>query len=291
MTAVPSYPERISKRLRLWWQKPRNYRDPRTYRDFLHQLRERNTMRSRHDPEEVWHCCRYWQRSLINKWNSREFAVRHGCRVPELYWVGRSPRKLPFGSLPERYVVRPTFSHSRRGVYVIWDGVDLLTGKPVRSEEMRRCLAGMVRRSVTGRILAEEFVAEPDAEPALPVEVKVHVFGGWIGAISVARRSIVPSQTRGRFYQADWSLFPEPMLAKGILDDPIPAPPFLEELREAGVRLGQAYGTYVRIDFLLAGNRIVFNEFSSTPCGGQCFTAFANEYFGRLWQKHCPDEV
>jgi hypothetical protein len=291
MTEVPTYPERISKRLRLWWQKPRDYRDPRTYRDFLHQLWELHTMRSRHDPEERWRCCRYWQRSLINKWNSREFAVRHGCRVPKLYWVGRSPRKLPFENLPDRYVIRPTFGRSRRGVYVICEGIDLLSGQAVRSKEMRRNLVGMVRRSVTGRILVEEFVGEPDSRPRLPVEVKMHMFGGHVGAISITYRSCVPGQTKRRFYQPDWVPFSDPIHAEGALADPIPAPPFLEELREAGTRLGRAYGTYARIDFLLTDGEIVFNEFSSTPCGGRCFTEFANEYFGRLWHENCPDEV
>jgi hypothetical protein len=59
-------------------------------------------------------------------------------------------------------------------------------------------------------------------------------------------------------------------------------------LLRAGKRLGRAYGTYVRVDFLVAGERVVFGEFSTTHVG---WTAFADEYFGKLWQESFPEAL
>ncbi len=56
MSDVPTFSERIHKRLRVWWQKPRDLRDPNTYTDFLHQLRGRSSRCSRDDSEENWRC-------------------------------------------------------------------------------------------------------------------------------------------------------------------------------------------------------------------------------------------
>ena len=44
------------------------------------------TWRSSADHDERWRCCDVWPRSLINKWNGREYAVKYGCKVPALYW-------------------------------------------------------------------------------------------------------------------------------------------------------------------------------------------------------------
>lgn len=71
MNDAPTFSERLSKRRRIWWQKPRNYRDRRTYTNFLHQIREHNVLHSRFDSDELWRCCSYWQRLLSNKFVSR----------------------------------------------------------------------------------------------------------------------------------------------------------------------------------------------------------------------------
>ncbi len=89
-----------------------------------------------------------------------------------------------------------------------------------------------------------------------------------------------------RFYTDSWEPFSDPIHRSYPLADPVPAPSWLPELLRAGKRLGQAYGTYVRVDFLVAGDRVVFGEFATHQ--GRGWTAFADEYFGRLWQETFP---
>lgn len=95
--------------------------------------------------------------------------------------------------------------------------------------------------------------------------------------------------TRCDFYSSSWEPFAEPINRYLPVLDPVPAPIWLPELSEAAKRLGQAYGTYVRVDFRVAGNRVVFGEFATAPPLG--WTAFADEYFGRLWQETFPEAL
>src|SRR5688572_18144727 len=85
----PTFSERIQKRHLLWYP-PTKLRSAQGCLDYLHRLKERVTRTDRNDSEETWRsCCKFWQRTLTYKLNSREFAQKYGCRVPELYWSGR----------------------------------------------------------------------------------------------------------------------------------------------------------------------------------------------------------
>jgi hypothetical protein len=174
--AVSVYSDRIKRRYELFW---------RTRRFGLHgKGRCLLTYLNRSDPIEKWHCCDLWQRKLANKWNAREFAVMHGCRVPELYWHGRRPERIPFDELPDRYVIRPTVGHSKRGIFLMADGVNLLDGRAYSPEELitriRRGLHALSRRQV----LVEEFLRPADRESQRPVECKGFMFGTRIAAIA-----------------------------------------------------------------------------------------------------------
>lgn len=310
MGATPSYSQRVARRLEVWWQKPRDYRNPATYLDYLHQLRERTTFRSQSDPEEAWHCCAHWPRSLINKWNSREFAQRHGSKVPELYWYGRNLGRVPFESLPERYVIRHTFGSGRKRVYVLSGDREVTLGRAVSVVEMRARLGGPFRNLFRGRLLVEEFVGgAPGGCCELPLECKLFMFGDVVGAIEVFRRSrrrlAPPSYTEGlgltehRCYSGAWEPFDDPFFREEYLrrsyghapaTDPSPAPDCLRDLLAEGRRLGLACGTPIRVDFLIGDKGPVFNEFATTPAIG-AFTPFADAYLGRLWQECLPDAI
>ncbi|MEJ7682262.1 MAG: hypothetical protein WKG06_31315 [Segetibacter sp.] len=69
------------------------------------------------DTMEKWKDVKNWQRKLSNKYNSREFARKHSCRVPELYWKGNNYTAIDFDNLPEHYVIRPTKGHSLKLVF------------------------------------------------------------------------------------------------------------------------------------------------------------------------------
>src|SRR5215212_1161545 len=133
---MDSFSRRLASRRRLWWARPRPSQ-PRAIPELLHRLRERRTFRSRDDPLEAWLCCGFWPRTLVNKWNGREFAARHGCALPALYWWGSNPARAPIESLPSRFVVRPVFGTDRRGVLVVAEGRELLRDQPLSPSDVR----------------------------------------------------------------------------------------------------------------------------------------------------------
>jgi hypothetical protein len=58
------------------------------------------------------------------------------------------------------------------------------------------------------------------------------------------------------------------------------------------MRLSEAIGTYMRIDFFDGAAGAVFNEFSSTPQVQTLpYTRHCDEMFGALWQQRFPEVV
>jgi hypothetical protein len=225
---------------------------------------------------------------LHYKWNAREFAQKHGCRVPELYWFGRRINRLPFDTLPEYYVVKPNSGYKRRGVYVMAAGRDLLSQATHTKTELAKRLRRVTGGPLGQPILVEEFIAD-DGEYQLPTEYKCHVFGETIAAIVVTHRSASRRDTRRQVYTPEWELFGDPMnmnFPPGRYIDP---PWCLNEMLTMAIKLGRAYGTYVRIDFYASKLGCVFGEF--TPFPSRKITPWLDAYFGTLWQESFPDKI
>jgi hypothetical protein len=259
-----------------------------------HWLRDKHTFRSREDPDETWRCCPYWQRTLLQKWNSREFAAKHGCRLPELYWYGGPFTRAPLESLPDSFVVRSVRGSGRRGVLVVSNGRELLRQQSATESVLRRRLSRLRRLRYPSRlsypttILIEEFVRDDDSGYRLPLEYKCHVFAESVAAISVTDRTSVKKATH-RFYTPGWESFHDPMnvgLPQAEIRDP---PACLEEMLRQASTLGTELQTYMRIDFFGTDRGCVFNEFSSLPGEGPDYTPYCEDFFGALWAERFPD--
>jgi hypothetical protein len=251
--------------------------------EYLHRLKERHTFRRREEADHHWRCCEHWQRTLIYKWNAREFAQRHGCRVPTLYWFGRNVSRLPFESLPEHFVVKPNLGFSRSNVYVMANGTDLLRQAAVTSQQLAAALRCVTRGVLGVPVLVEEFVKTEAGEYQLPIEYKFHVFGKEVGAIEVIRR-FDTSRAKARHYTARWRSFDQRMAFDLPLDEYIEPPRCLDQMVESAIALGKACKTYVRADFYASENGCVFGELSSTPARGEGLTPYGDRYFEALWQ-------
>jgi hypothetical protein len=252
----------------------------------VHARQEMRRRRSVRDPDESWRCCPNWPRQLLNKWNGREFAVRHGATVPELYELVGHTRHLVPESLPSPCVLRPLRGTNDRGVAVLVDGRELIADEDCPPGRLPSWLG-------RGPYLLEEFVGRADGSMRLPVEYKCHTFAGRVAAVQVIeRRSRRPKINYQRHYTPDWVAFYDPMSRSGCVADPEEAPPFLEDMLGASARIGAAVGTYMRVDFLGGESGAVFAEFSSTPgLSGPGVTPFCDELFGRLWDEECPDAL
>ena len=223
---------------------------------------------------------------MINKWNGREFAARHGFPLPELHWWGRDRAAAPLESLPDRFVVRAFFGQQRRGVRVVVDGEEVLWGGDASPRGLRRAL-NQRRLRRANPILIEEFV-EPPAGMRLPLELKLHVFGSEVGALEVTERSAAAA-TRRRFYSPDWEPIEEPLNTYIPMDETLrERPEELERMLELGSAAGAALGTYMRVDLLLGAGGFCFGEFASVPAAGRFVTPYCNRWFGELWARNAP---
>jgi TupA-like ATPgrasp len=257
-------------------------------RDAVHRVSERRAFRSRNDPESVWRCCERWPRTLLNKWNGREFAARHGCPVPAVYWRGSDHASAPLEAQLDRFVIRPVFGTNRYGAAVVVDGEERLWGGSASPHELRDRLP----RSRLGRpipILIEEFATPHDSRYRLPFECKLHVFGPHVAAVRMIERRAA-LEAKGRWYTPDWEPIPDRLTTYLPVDDEArERPESLARMLDVASAIGAHLGTYMRIDFFLTDDGFRFNELSSLPLPAGHNTPFCDAWFGELWSEHCPD--
>ena len=285
--AAPTFSERLARRKREWW---RTSRSPVTA---LHRFRDLRSTRSRTDPEEVWRCCASWQRTLLNKWNAREFAARHGCPIPELYWYGGVSSRPPFESFPDQFVIRPVRGGGMNGVYAVSNGVDLIRGGPATVADLDRRYALTQRLRRRAPLLIEEFARSEDGAYRLPVEFKIFTFGGAVAAVERIERPDLRGLRSGTHnnFTPEWEPMPAFLREKREAAGPIPPPACLAEILHQASVLGALTETHMRVDFFATDRGCLFNEFSSVTANGEGFTPYADEYFGAFWEEHIPDRV
>lgn len=245
----------------------------------------RNTSMNAGDRFDKWKDVKNWQRKLSNKDNAREFAKKHGCRVPQLYWRGRDIDKINFNDLPQQFVLKPTIGHSSKLVFLMNGKCNLLDNLTYSEEELTKIMANALEENPHLEFIAEEFVRSEQGDCKIPADYKFHTFNGSIAAINVINR-FANKDGFMRAYDEDWNLISEigTDFPKGPYQDP---PVCLQEMIAHAKELSKAYEIYVRIDFYAADKGAVFGEFTPTPSRGRYFTPEADKLFAKYWDKYC----
>lgn len=272
----PDFSKRIKSRHRVFWSHP----DAELIR---------NTPMSAADPIEKWRDVAYWQRKLSNKYNAREFAKMHGCKVPDLYWKGRNVDELPFNELPQNYVIRPTIGHSCNSVFVMKNNLNLFDKKKYTNNEIQACLSTDLYNNAQLEFLVEEFLVNEDGKYDILTDYKFYAFNGNIAAILVINR-LSPKTGFQTAYTEQWVPTSELVTSypKGRPQNP---PACFEEMIEAVKKLSKAYEIFVRVDYYATNKGAVFGEFSPTPSLGNNSTPFARKLLKSFWAEYCADMV
>lgn len=236
-------------------------------------------------PLEEWTNVSNWQRRLSNKYNSREFAVLHKCRVPQLYWKGNDPENIDFDSLPAHYVIRPVTGHSCNLVFLMNDNVNLMDGKVYQKEEIVSILKREIKANPHRMFLVEEFLKTELSVHKIPDDYKLYMFNGEIACIQLINRFSAHTG-KTSWYDENWkrlrninSIYPV-----GSTQN---APACFEEIKAHARALSKSYQTFVRIDFYATDRGAVFGEFTPTPGMGFHFTRYGNRLFGKYWNLYC----
>lgn len=245
----------------------------------------RNIIMNAADPIEHWKDCVNWQRKLSNKYNAREFAKKHGCRVADLYWRGRALETIDFDSLPPWYVIRPTFGHSCNMVFLMNNGVNMLDKRAWSREELTAFMQKALSKNEKMEFLIEEFVRSEAGEYVIPKDYKFLIFNGEIASIVLINRLAAKDGTQD-FYDENWTPMEEITIiypSHGYQEPPA----CFQEMVAAARKLSRAYGIFVRIDFYATDKGAVFGEFTPTPSRGYGFTPYGEELLTYYWDTYC----
>jgi len=178
----PSFSSFIQHRHAEWWSgRRKGVHSAKTCQDvLLHH----------DDDEQLWHCCRLWQRKLSNKLNAKEFSIRCGVPTAKVYWSGKDARKIPFDKLPRECVIKTSIGWSSRQVLPLIDGVSVFDGElyePRRVIDKYRMI--MSKKPVSrGQVFVEEFL-QPEDEHGVPSDYKCYVFDGKVAYVAVIDRN------------------------------------------------------------------------------------------------------
>lgn len=270
------FSERIKKRHKIFWKAPNA--------EVI-----RNTKMDAGDPIEKWKDVNNWQRKLSNKYNSREFAVMHHCKVAKLYWKGRDYNSIDFDSLPDHYVIRPTVGHSSGLVFLMDNSVNLMDGTTYPKEEIRAIIAKAVKEEENTEFLIEEFLKREDGEYKIPDDYKFYMFNGQIAGIQVINR-LSSSKGLNSWYNENWNemISITSNYKQGEWQQP---PKCLPEMTQYARRLSEAYKIFARIDFYATDKGAVFGEFTPTPALGNGFTQNGNTILLNYWDKYCKGMI
>ena len=217
---------------------------------------------------------------VSDKARARRFiAARLGEHVlPHLYFATTDPRALPFDSLPNRFVLKPT--HASGWVLLV---PDKRLANPLAL--VRRCQDWMgasyartsrewLYRDVVRLVHAEEFIS--DGGPGAPNDYKLFVFDGRVHMVQVdvdrfglhARAFLTP----------DWVLTEARLGPQPRLGTTPPRPVHLDAMIAAAEQLGRDFD-FLRVDCFCSREQFYINELTATPCRG--LNAFAPVDFDR----------
>lgn len=263
-----NYYHKVYSRMKLgYW--PR-IRDPRTFN------------------EKVIHRKLYTDNDLFSviedKWRVREYvSERVGNDIlPTVYHVTTDPDTIPFDSLPEEYVIKPT--HLSGPVVLVDAGEDL-----DRDAVTARCREWLDRThemegeywysAIEPQVLVEERLR--DDEHGVPPDFKFFVFHGRVEYIQVDFGRF--SEHTRRFYDREWT--PQEFMLEYPLGPDIERPAKLDEMIDVAETLGREF-EFIRIDlYNVNDEEIVFGEMTVAPAsGGKPFTPRECDFeLGALW--------
>jgi len=250
------------------------------------------------DPDiklEDFKCCPQWRRKLSNKWNARILANKLGIPVPDLYWHGPLSEldNIPFESLPECYVLKPTSGWSCIGAFVMKHGVNQFDGKRYSIPELKAAFKKAMSKLPNSYILVEEMVKNEAGEYNIPIDFKCFLFGGKLDSILAIRRKDGHSGWAG-IYSDEWKFLGGSKITDRIIhiapydNEKIDAPKCLSELVKYAKIMGTFYHGFVRMDFYCTDRGPLLGEITHFSNLSSGITPYAESQL-HLWKELEPD--
>lgn len=273
----PEFTRRIVKRSEIFWGYPGGGK-------------QQMPLFTAQDPWEEWKGSANWQRLISNKFNSREFAKKLGCRVPFLYWKGKDFNSINFDVLPDNYVIKPTLGKSSNFVFLMKGNFNLFDGKTYSREEIISKLNAVHTKQPEAEFMIEEFLATEEGEFRIHNDYKFYMFNGKVACIRLINRKGAHEGTN-RYYNENWQ--PIPSLKKTKYGDASlqPPPACLAEMIAFAKTLSKALGIFIRVDLYATREGAVFGEFAPTPSHGSGYSRAGSKFLIRYWEENCKGMI
>ena len=222
-----------------------------------------------------------------DKWAVRNYVAKQVGEdiLSEIYHVTEDPETIPFDSLPEAYVIKPTHL-SGPAVFVNEDET------PDREAIVHNCNDWLNRRhgtmkgeywycEIQPRIIVEERLR--GVESIVPRDFKFYVFDGRVEYLHVDVDRY--SEHKRRFYDRKWN--PQEFELKFPLGPEVPKPQEFDRMIDVAETLGSDF-EFIRVDlYETVDQGIVFGELTVAPgSGGEEFRPVEYDFeFGELWSE------
>ena len=260
------------------FHKPLNLRRPETLNEKLLWVK----LREYKDSELVKQCA--------DKYRARQYVEQAGCGelLNELYGVYRTPEEIDWDKLPERFVLKLNVASGYNHIVLDKQKED----KAALLEEMRGWLkegpkyymnfSEMQYAGTEPLILAEKYLGTPGG--AVPADYKLLCFNGKCRMTMFCLDRGGPGPTKFFFLDRDWKLvFNFDHDGKVIRElseaqkRALEKPALYEQAVAYAEKLSKPF-TFVRVDFYLFEDKILFGEMTFTPFAGM-----------QIWNLLTPD--
>ena len=221
-----------------------------------------------------------------SKLSTRSWLAKRGVRLPELYWEGTSIPPSVMHKLPPRFVLKPSNSHSCKGVILFDGGLNLLTREPVSLAELPDIVARLQdlhRLPPQTHWIIEELIADADDRCPVPRDFKVFCAGGHAFLNFVIDRNAPYAMWTNSWNTRDWRRIEDRMNVFLEYGPTHARPGQLETLLETSDALARELGVFVRIDWYVSAQGPVFGEFSPFPTWGRGYTALGERTLSQMW--------
>lgn len=228
---------------------------------------------------------------LVNKTSMFNYAARLELPLPERFAEVSQLEEMDFATLPERVVIKPNNAANNDGV-LLFDGPrEVFSGDRVplveRAAYTQKRYADSSFIKGNSKIIAEEFIQDFDPSYTVPRDFKVYVAGGRPWVIQVVNRVGPKADWSHRYYSQDWVPYDQ-FQRENALAPVVGKPVHFGQLMDLSNRIAQDINCFMRLDFYITAQRVVFGEFTSYPNAGMQFTWIGNNVLCDLMDRY-PD--
>ena len=269
----------LERRFRMRIGKKPNFNKPRTFNEKIQWMKL-------YDRQPLYTLLA--DKYMVKKYVSEKIGAQYV--IPTL-GVWNSFDDIDFESLPNKFVLKCT--HDSGSVVFCRDKkeFDYDFSKKRLETALQRNYFWLDREwsyyGIPKRIIAEEFI-EPEDNKELPVDYKVHCFGGEPKYIqTITERNVLKHTAKQNIYDFNWGLLPWGFGEYPDYPDGFERPVCLDEMYRICRKLCEGL-RYVRIDFYITDGQLKFGEFTFYPAGGYYVH---NDYWSEEVDNMLGDEI